>query len=422
MTSTTENTDTACEQFLSVRRQTERLCRPLSAEDMMVQSCPEASPAKWHLAHTTWFFETFVLKEFLPGYTEYNPAFRFLFNSYYNAVSDQPEKALRSTFSRPGLDTVFAYRRHIEDRVQRLIESLPSQEVLARITLGINHEQQHQELLVTDIKNALWANPLRPRYLETSFPGHPGSGNRASASWIDYEGGLIDIGSAGAEFAFDNELPRHPEYLQPFQICSRPASCVEFLDFIEDGGYRNAKLWLSEGWSTVRDQGWTAPLYWQKLDGDWTIYTTHGAMPLRDIAQTPVCHVSYFEADAYARWSGKRLPTEAEWENAAESAVVDGNFMESEALHPLAASDRQGRGPDQLFGDVWEWTQSAYLGYPGFRVKPGALGEYNGKFMCNQMVLRGGSAATPQSHIRATYRNFFSPQTRWQFSGIRLAR
>jgi ergothioneine biosynthesis protein EgtB len=386
---------------------------------MMVQSCAEASPAKWHLAHTTWFFETFLLREFLPGYREFHPDFRWLFNSYYNSVSDQPDKKLRASFSRPPVAAIFQYRQHVQEGIQRLLASNPPEEATRRIVLGLHHEQQHQELLAYDIKHALWTNPLRPPYLNEPvvFDAPPLS----KPDWIEYQVGVCEIGYAGDEFAFDNESPRHPEYLRPYALASRLVSCGEYLAFIEDGGYRRPELWLSAGWDTVKAEGWKAPLYWRQQDGAWLVYTLYGELPLTKLLQTPVCHVSYYEADAFAHWAGKRLPTEAEWEIAAEGLPTTGNFLEDGTLHPVALGEGPAKGPAQMFGDVWEWTQSAYLGYPGYAAVPGALGEYNGKFMSSQMVLRGGSVVTPASHIRSTYRNFFSPATRWQFSGIRLA-
>jgi ergothioneine biosynthesis protein EgtB len=418
-TATTEKTARLTEQFLEVRRQSEQLCLPLTPEDMMVQSCAEASPAKWHLAHTTWFFETFLLREFLKGYREFHPDFLWLFNSYYNSVSDQPEKKLRSSFSRPPVEAILQYRRHVEEGIERLLASNPGPEVATRIILGLNHEQQHQELLATDIKHALWTNPLRPAYTQQDFQFAPA--NSGAPSWFEYEGGLFDTGFGGEGFSFDNELPRHPEYLRPFALASRLVTCAEYLQFMEDGGYRRPELWLSAGWDAAKAEGWKAPLYWRQQDGAWLVYTMHGERPLTELLQTPVCHVSYFEADAFANWAGKRLPSEAEWEVAAQDLAVTGNLLECGVWHPRALAKTDKNAPAQMFGDVWEWTQSAYLGYPGFRALPGALGEYNGKFMSSQMVLRGGSVVTPASHIRATYRNFFSPATRWQFSGIRLA-
>ncbi len=404
------------ERFRSVRRKTEELCAPLTPEDMMVQSCEEASPAKWHLAHTTWFFETFLLREFVPDYKPFHPDFYWLFNSYYNAVSDQPVKKLRGSFSRPSLDEILAYRRHVNAAMERWIEDGVSDEAAQRVELGLHHEQQHQELLAYDIKNAFWSNPLHPAYREGALPS---AGDVPPVKWVEYNGGLVEIGQGGRGFCFDNEQPRHKVHLEPFALATRLVTCGEYLDFMRDGGYERAELWLSEGWDTVRAQGWKAPLYWFEADGEWRVFTLRGAADLREMLASPVCHMSYFEADAFARWAGKRLPTEAEWETAASGLPVEGNLLESEVLHPAAAKD--GEGLHQIFGDVWEWTASAYLGYPGYAALPGALGEYNGKFMVNQMVLRGGSAVTPASHIRSTYRNFFSPASRWQFSGVRLA-
>jgi ergothioneine biosynthesis protein EgtB len=403
--------------FCNVRLQTEKLCEPLTPEDMMVQSCAEASPAKWHLAHTTWFFETFLLSEFLPGYQAFHPDFHWLFNSYYNAVSDQPAKKLRASFSRPSLKEILAYRRHVDAAMARLMERVLPDEAARRITLGLHHEQQHQELLAYDIKNAFWSNPLHPAYREGSLT----SVNAVQpVSWIGREGGLVEVGHSGDGFSFDNELPRHKVYLKPFELASRLATCGEYLDFMRGGGYERADLWLSDGWDMVKAQGWHAPMYWFEEEGEWRVFTLRGAVDLRDLLATPVCHISYYEADAFARWMGRRLPTEAEWEIAAEGSTIEGNLLEQDALHPLAAPE--GKGLQQIFGDVWEWTASAYLGYPGYAALPGALGEYNGKFMSNQMVLRGGSAVTPQSHIRSTYRNFFYPGSRWQFGGVRLAK
>jgi ergothioneine biosynthesis protein EgtB len=406
-------------EFCRVRQQTLKLFEPLTPEDMMVQSCPEASPAKWHLAHTTWFFETFLLSEFLPAYRPFHPDFIWLFNSYYNSVSDQPVKKLRSSFSRPSLEEILEYRRHVEQAMGRLIDGGMPEEAERRLVLGLHHEQQHQELLAYDIKNAFWANPLHPAYKDGELPRSVAG----ECSWIGHEGGLVEIGHSGDGFSFDNEQPRHKVFLEPFELSSRLVTCGEYLQFMRDGGYDRAELWLSEGWDTIRAQGWKAPLYWFETEGQWQVFTLRGAITLESLLSTPVCHVSYFEADAFARWAGKRLPTEAEWEIAADAVSIGSeagcNLLESGTLHPIAAAATGGL--QQMFGDAWEWTASAYLGYPGFAALPGALGEYNGKFMCNQMVLRGGSAVTPASHIRSTYRNFFSPATRWQFSGMRLA-
>jgi ergothioneine biosynthesis protein EgtB len=413
--------------FCSVRQQSMVLCQPLSAEDMMVQSCPEASPAKWHLAHTTWFFETFILREFLPGYQSFHSDFYWLFNSYYNSLSAQPEKKLRASFSRPALEAILAYRLHVDEAIARLAGPGMPEEARRRLVLGLHHEQQHQELLCYDIKNAFWSNPLHPAYLEGAETLTTET-ERQPLGFLKYDGGLFDIGYAGDEFCFDIEEPRHAEFVQPFQLSSRLITCGEYLAFMEDGGYKRADLWLTEGWETVKSQGWRSPLYWHReTGGEWNIFTLRGNATLSALSETPVCHVSYYEADAFAHWAGKRLPTEAECEVAAEKDAgsphaLGCNFLESAVLHPLAASGHAGgSAPQQLFGDVWEWTRSPYIGYPGYKPVPGALGEYNGKFMSNQMVLRGGSAVTPASHIRTTYRNFFSPATRWQFAGIRLA-
>lgn len=407
--------------FSSVRRQTMALCQPLTPEDMMVQSCADASPAKWHLAHTTWFFETFLLSEFLSGYRPFHPDFHWLFNSYYNAISDQPEKQLRGSFSRPSLDEILAYRNFVDEAMLRLMQSPMPDEAERRIVLGLHHEQQHQELLAYDVKHAFWSNPLHPAYGEGESPQSKAAPSVSAPpiSWIEHDGGLAEIGHSDPGFCFDNEQPRHKVYLQPFELASRLVTCGEYLDFIRDGGYERAELWLSEGWDTVKAQGWRAPLYWFEADGAWRVFTLRGPMELGKMLAAPVCHVSYFEADAFARWAGKRLPTEAEWEIAAEGLAVEGNLLESGLLHPTPA--KAGVGLQQMFGDVWEWTASAYLAYPGYVALPGALGEYNGKFMSNKMVLRGGSAVTPASHIRSTYRNFFPPVSRWQFCGVRLA-
>ncbi len=404
-------------EYCRVRQQSLDLCAPLTPEDMMVQSSPDSSPAKWHLAHTSWFFETFVLREFVPSCRPFHPDFLWLFNSYYNAVSAQPEKKLRSSFSRPATEQILAYRHFVDAAIADFSSGKIPAAARERIILGLNHEQQHQELLLTDIKHAFWSNPLHPAYK----PGSPAALPGDNAEWIDCPGGLVEIGHHGQDFCFDNETPRHKTLLQPYRLASRPVTCAEYLDFMEDGGYQRPELWLSEGWTTVRNEGWEAPLYWRRSPetAAWQVFTLRGLVPLDGLLSTPVCHISYFEADAFARWAGKRLPSEIEWEAAAASIPVSGNLLETAQLHPAPASAAPGLL--QVYGDVWEWTASAYLSYPGFRPLPGALGEYNGKFMCNQMVLRGGSGATPASHIRASYRNFFPPATRWQFSGVRMA-
>ncbi len=419
------------QRFHAVRAMTDTLSRRLTPEDQMVQSCPEASPVKWHLAHTTWFFETFVLRPYLSGYQPFHPDFIWLFNSYYKSLGNHPQKQLRSSFSRPSLQQVQAYRRYVEQAIEQLLSSHASAEICDRIELGMHHEQQHQELIATDIKHAFWSNPLQPAYAE---PPLPESSSQADAHrWLDYEGGAVEIGHRGHGFAFDNEFSRHPVILQPFRLASRPVTCAEYLSFIEDGGYRRPEFWLSDGWDTVQSLHWDAPLYWnRKESGRWDVFTLRGTVPLDSLLSTPVCHLCYFEADAYARWAGCRLPTEFEWEHAANSLPASGNLLENNVLHPMAQASaddsphsRHGASQhqelQQMFGDVWEWTQSAYTAYPGYQPAPGALGEYNGKFMCNQFVLRGGSVVTPASHIRASYRNFFAPATRWQFSGLRLA-
>ncbi|MGD0912703.1 MAG: ergothioneine biosynthesis protein EgtB [Terracidiphilus sp.] len=416
------------ERFRGVRRRTLGLCAPLTPEDMMVQSCPEASPAKWHVAHTAWFFESFVLSQFAPGYRVFNPDFPWLFNSYYEGFSSFPEKKLRSSFSRPGLEEILRYRRHVDDALTRLMERGAPPAALERIELGVNHEEQHQELLLTDILHAFYTNPLRPTYREQ------GSGFRdlkcempAPIRFESFEGGLCEIGFAGDGFCFDNELERHQVWLRPYGLADRLVTCGEYLDFVNDGGYSRPELWLSAGWATVKARSWKAPLYWSQEgdgeDGAWSVFTLRGAVPLSLRLDAPVSHVSFYEADAYARWAGHRLPTEAEWEVAAEGQPVDGNLLESGNLTSVPASSliQNENGAKHHYGDCWVWTESAYLPYPGFRPLEGALGEYNGKFMSGQMVLRGGSCATPNRHIRASYRNFFAPETRWQFSGIRLA-
>jgi ergothioneine biosynthesis protein EgtB len=429
------------DRLRAVRRRTLALCDPLTPEDMMVQSCPEASPAKWHLAHTAWFFESFVLKEFLPGYRLFDDRFSWLFNSYYQTFAAFPEKRLRSSFSRPPLDEILRYRGYVDGALEELMSRELHPEAHRRIELGANHEEQHQELLLTDILNALFTNPLRPAYLAPD----PGSSQATAEAEtptlrdIRFEGGICQIGSSGAGFSFDNEMQRHRVWLEPYALASRLVTCGEYAAFIADGGYRRPELWLSAGWDAVQAHGWRAPLYWTETDGRWSIFTLRGEQPLSALKSAPVSQVSYYEADAYARWAGRRLPTEFEWESAAEDQPVFGNLLDSGRFHPVPATDleaaeRHSRhhqrrlfdfptdpfdGP--LFGDCWQWTASAYLAYPGFKPLNGSLGEYNGKFMSGQMVLRGGSCVTPIDHIRATYRNFFAPETRWQFSGIRLA-
>ena len=408
------------ERFRSVRRRSLELCKPLTPEDMMVQSCPEASPAKWHLAHTAWFFESFVLSEFLPGYRLFNPDFPWLFNSYYRSFTEFPEKRLRSSFSRPALEEVLRYRDHVDEAMERLLDGNPEAEVLRRTELGANHEEQHQELLLTDILNAFFTNPLRPEYRGQGNEGTREQGSTVPLRFVAVPGGLSEVGHPGEGFCYDNELPRHRVWLEPFTLANRLVTNGEFAEFIADGGYRRSELWLSAGWDAVEQNRWRAPLYWTEEGKSWKLFTLRGELPLEEVLDAPVSQVSYFEADAYARRAGKRLPTEQEWEAAAADRQVKGNLLDAGNLRPVPAAVGND-GLEQLWGDCWEWTGSAYLGYPGFEPLAGSLGEYNGKFMSGQMVLRGGSCATPESHIRRSYRNFFPPETRWQFSGIRLA-
>jgi ergothioneine biosynthesis protein EgtB len=409
------------QRYRRVRRFSDKLCETLEPEDYVIQTMPEASPTKWHLAHTSWFFETFVLKQFFPDYHSLHPQYGFLFNSYYNAVGPFYSRPHRGLLSRPTVKEVSHYRSDIDLFVSELIESADEQ-LLAKLepilTLGLHHEQQHQELMLTDIKNVFWQNPLRPAFrkraaIETS-PVPP-------IEWLQFEEGLHWVGHQGPEFSFDNEGPRHRVFVPSFGLASRLVTNADFLAFVEDDGYRRPELWLSLGWNVVNERGWNSPLYWEKRDGTWFTMTLAGMTKL--IPEEPVCHVSLFEADAYARWSGARLPTEEEWEIASSGLPFKGNFVESDLFHvaPLASHGPVDK-PAQMFGDVWEWTRSSYSPYPGYSASAGALGEYNGKFMCNQYVLRGGSCATSQSHIRLTYRNFFPPDARWQFMGIRLAK
>jgi ergothioneine biosynthesis protein EgtB len=383
------NAPPSLDRFLAVRAYSEQLAAPLSPEDQTVQSMPDASPTKWHLAHTTWFFETFLLRPHAADYRPLDPAYEYLFNSYYEAVGPRHPRPQRGLITRPGVAEIMAYRRHVSEAMAELIDRDDAASA-PLVELGLHHEQQHQELLLMDAKHMLSCNPLKPAYDRAGPPAPP----RASpVEWRGRKGGLVEIGHDGAGFAFDNEGPRHKVWLDPFAIASRPVSNGEYLAFIEDGGYRRPEFWLAAGWECVTGRGWEGPLYWEKIDGRWHVFTLHGLAPMR--ADDPVCHVSGYEAAAFAKWAGRRLPREAEWESAI--AGLDGT------------------------GAVWEWTASPYVAYPGYREPPGAIGEYNGKFMANQMVLRGGCAATPRDHIRPTYRNFFPPDARWMFGGIRLA-
>lgn len=423
------------EAYTAVRAATVRLAQGLSEEDCVVQSMPDASPLKWHLAHTTWFFETFILEPEEAGFRPFHPAFRVLFNSYYNGIGAKHPRPERGLVTRPGLAEIRRYREDVDARMATL---LGRGDLSARcrelVELGLHHEQQHQELILTDLKHLFSRNPLHPAYHK---PWPLTQVATRAQGWCRIAGGLVQTGHDPAEgFAFDNEGPQHRNFLQDFELAAYPVTNGEFLAFVEDGGYRHPEWWLSLGWDTVQQQRWEAPLYWEKLDGRWHAFTLHGLVEVDP--NTPVCHLSYFEADAFARWvahvqagshAGARLPTEVEWEHAARErgplrrAIEEGNFQESRALHPLPPRQpRSGEGFMQLFGDVWEWTASSYSPYPGFAPAAGAVGEYNGKFMCNQYVLRGGSCVTPRSHIRASYRNFFPPEARWQFTGLRLAR
>ncbi len=418
------------ERYRAVRALTESLAAPLSPEDQCIQTMDDVSPTKWHRAHTTWFFETFLLKPHLAGYQELNPLYHYLFNSYYESAGPRHPRPHRGIISRPSTAEVADYRSWVDEEMERLLADELPRAISDLAILGLNHEQQHQELLLMDIKHVLSCNPAQPAYraeaVAETAPSVPASG------WSAFEGGCSTVGHADESFAFDNESPRHEVLLRPYELSNRLVTCGEWLEFMADGGYRTPTLWLSDGWATAQSAGWAAPQYWS-LNGDsanddsascdsWRLFTLSGQRLVRP--DEPVCHLSYYEADAFARWAGARLPTEAEWEAAAGWAGVlspspTANLLASDALHPRPA---QGDDLTQMFGDVWEWTASAYSPYPGFAPAAGAVGEYNGKFMINQMVLRGGCCVTPADHVRASYRNFFAPGTRWHFSGLRLAR
>ncbi len=407
-------------RYAAVRRGTDRLTEGLEPEDMQLQPMPDASPTKWHLAHTTWFFEHFLLTPHLPGYRPFHSAYGFLFNSYYEAVGRRHTRAERGVLSRPTVRQLQAYRRHVDEAVGRLFtepDAPPPADVATILDIGLNHEQQHQELILTDLKYAFARNPLLPAFAQ---PPEETAGEVRPQSWHGSAGGLVEVGHAGAGFAFDNEGPRHTAFLRPYVLAGRLVTNGEYRRFIKDGGYDRPELWLSDGWAARKSQQWESPLYWQSagVGGTWAEFTLGGLAPLND--REPVTHVSFYEADAYARWAGSRLPTEVEWEHACgDRPPAVGNYADDRRYHPAPAITD---GLAQMFGDCWEWTASPYLGYPGYKPVAGALGEYNGKFMCNQFVLRGGSCASPRGHVRATYRNFFSPEARWQFSGIRLCR
>jgi ergothioneine biosynthesis protein EgtB len=395
--------------YLKVRGDTQRLCETLEIEDFGLQSMPDASPVKWHLAHTTWFFETFVMQEALPSVAPFHPQFGYLFNSYYETVGSMHPRPERGLLSRPTVAEVQRYREHVDGHMRTLLESgTPSDALLEVIELGLHHEQQHQELILTDLKHGFSKNVMRPVYREAKRAQRL----TRPVRWLPHEGGIRRVGHSGTGFHYDNEGPAHDVLLQPFEIADRKVTCGEYLEFMRDDGYARADLWLSAGWGTIQSKGWRAPLYWEERDDEWFVFTLHGMRPVNP--SEPVCHVSLFEADAFARWAGARLPTEFEWECSLGTAPL----RPCDATgHPAPAS-----AEPQAFGDTWVWTSSGYAPYPGYRPPPGALGEYNGKFMCSQVVLRGGSCATPRGHVRPTYRNFFHPPDRWQFTGIQLAR
>jgi ergothioneine biosynthesis protein EgtB len=409
------------QEFARVRSLTERLASALSAEDQTVQTMPDVSPTKWHRAHVTWFFETFILGEYAPEYEAFDDAYAYIFNSYYEAVGARHPRPERGLLSRPGIEEIARYRSHVDAAMQPLLRDPAQPGVADLITLGVHHEQQHQELLLMDIKHVLARNPLHPVYL----PGMPTevSGHPPKAGWLEHDGGPVEIGHDGQGFGFDNEFPRHTVTLTPFGLADRPVTCGEWLSFMQDDGYRRPEFWLSDGWGVVNSEHWESPLYWSRDPDDpdrWLQFTLAGLRPVDP--DEPVCHVSYYEADAFAHWTGMRLPTESEWETVAAAHGEGDNFLCDDVLDRGAPHPRPAIDTNALFGDTWEWTSSAYSPYPGFRAAPGAVGEYNGKFMVSQYVLRGGCCATPAGHARATYRNFFPPGARWPFGGVRLAR
>lgn len=415
------STRSLAERYPLVRRQTEDLCAPLTTEDFVIQSMEDVSPTKWHLAHTTWFFETFVLERYDPGYVPLDPRYAYLFNSYYVQAGERFSRPHRGLLSRPTVQEVREYRAHVDAGMERFLASelcSSSPEVGDVVEIGLNHEQQHQELMMTDIKHVLSINPLSPAY---DPDGEPMASVEIPLAWLAFDGGVSHIGHTTGGFHYDNEGPAHRVFLEPYQLADRPVTNAEYLAFMEDGGYANPVLWLSAGWATVSGEGWTQPLYWNREDGAYSEFTMFGRRPVDPHA--PVTHISYFEADAFARWAGARLPTEFEWEHAANGAGMNGHFSDTRHFQPMLREDSPMIGSFQnLFGSSWEWTSSHYSPYPGYSPAAGALGEYNGKFMYNQFVLRGGSVATPSDHIRATYRNFFPGYARWQFAGLRLAR
>jgi ergothioneine biosynthesis protein EgtB len=411
-------TEPLLQRYRDTRAQSLAFCEPLANEDYGLQAEDFTSPPKWHLAHTTWFFETFLLKPFLEGYQTPEPRYEVLFNSYYNGIGEQYPRPKRGLLSRPTVAEVRDYRARVDAGIERLLaeKDHPARaDILERVALGIEHECQHQELFFTDLKWSLGVNPLLPAYVEKSAGDATGT---AAQTWHAFDGGLVETGFRGNGFCFDNELPRHPVFVAPFKLAGRLVTNGEFAAFVADGGYRKPELWLADGWDAVQTGQWTAPHYWVERDGEALEYTLHGLLPRHDA--NPVCHVSGYEADAYARWANARLPTEHEWELTAADAPAPDGGVDSGHYHPRPACD--GGGLQQLYGDCWQWTQSAYGPYPGYRPSPGAIGEYNGKFMSSQWVLRGGSCVSKAAHVRSSYRNFFYPPDRWQFSGIRLAR
>ncbi|ANU18476.1 hypothetical protein BBI11_16170 [Planococcus maritimus] len=416
----TMDIETLTGRYAEVRNVTMKLIEPLEKEDFIIQSDADVSPPKWHIAHTTWFFERMILKEFKSGYEEFNARFDFLFNSYYNSIGPYQPRHERGVLSRPTVEEIIAYRQYVDGQMKDLLAETHTPEQAYQLSklveMGLQHEQQHQELILMDVKYNFFVNPLFPAYKETQAQQ---AIEPKEAAFVEFAGGLVEIGHRGEGFAFDNESPRHKVWLEPFQLAAAPVTNGEFLDFIEAGGYEQPEHWLSDGWGVVKKNNWKAPLYWLKNDQQWEIFTLGGVKNL-DLAE-PVSHVSFYEADAFSRWKGKRLPTEAEWEHASQGIAIQGNTMELDAYHPSAEQHESTSPLSKMFGDVWEWTSSAYSSYPGSKPLEGALGEYNAKFMSNQMILRGGSCATPASHIRETYRNFFPPDKRWQFGGFRLA-
>ncbi|MCA0987474.1 ergothioneine biosynthesis protein EgtB [Guptibacillus algicola] len=417
---TTELRNALLTSYHTIREMTTTLVQPLETEDYTIQSHADVSPPKWHMAHTTWFFETFILKKHNDSYSSFHEEFEYLFNSYYESVGSFYPRHARGLLSRPSINKVKQYRKDIDEEIETLIQSLDETklaEVAGLIEIGLHHEQQHQELLMTDIKYNFSINPLKPVYRDRKAKTHS---EATPLEWASFNGGLVEIGiDEGDDFSFDNERPVHKVWLEPYELATKTVTNEEYLAFMEDGGYERAEFWLSDGWTTVKNEGWKAPLHWEKKDGAWYTFTLHGFVPVNN--EEPVTHISYYEAEAYASWAGKRLPTEAEWEVAVRDQPISGNFVEDGIYHPVAATKKDEGLIKKAYGDVWEWTKSPYMAYPGNKPLDGALGEYNAKFMSSQMILRGGSCVTSQSHIRPTYRNFFGPEKRWQFTGIRLA-